>query len=317
MTVSPTLALSRSGLSARVATVAEESRAGREDPMAEQQTEAAEGSAVRVALWRAIHVQVDQPPHVLEDEIGLQLAAPDGDWRSRPDMDPAGTSWFRAAIVARARFIEDLVVERASHGVGQYVILGAGLDTFAQRRPEIGSRLRVFEVDQPGPQAWKHRRLIELGFGVPEWLRLVPVDFEAGQSLWEQLAAAGFDPGRPAVVASTGVSMYLTKDANAATLGQFAGLAPGSALTMTFLLPPELLDEAYRPGYEAAEKGANAAGTPFISFYTPEEMLELARQAGFSDVQHVAAPLLNQRYFAGRADGLKMSKGEELLVAIT
>jgi methyltransferase (TIGR00027 family) len=285
--------------------------------MADEQTEAAESSAVRVALWRAIHVQVDPPPHVLEDEIGLQLAAPDADWRSRPDMDPAGTSWFRAAIVARARFIEDLVVEHASQGVGQYVILGAGLDTFAQRRPEIGSLLRVFEVDQPGPQAWKRRRLIELGFGVPEWLKLVPVDFEAGESLWEQLAAAGFDPGLPAVVVSTGVSMYLTNEANAATLAQFAGLAPSSTLAMTFLLPPELLDDAYRPGYEAAERGARAAGTPFISFYTPDQMLELARQAGFNDVQHVSAPLLNQRYFANRTDGLHVSKGEELLIART
>jgi methyltransferase (TIGR00027 family) len=285
--------------------------------MADEQTEAAEGSAVRVALWRAIHVQVDPPPHVLEDEIGLQLAAPEGEWRSRPDMDPTGTSWFRAAIVARARFIEDLVAEQSSHGVGQYVILGAGLDTFAQRRPEIASRLVVFEVDQPGPQAWKRRRLIALGFGVPEWLRLVPVDFEAGESLWEQLSAAGFDPGRPAVVVSTGVSMYLTKEANLATLRQFAGLAPGSTLAMTFLLPPELLDDAYRPGYEAAANGARAAGTPFISFYTPDDMLGLARQAGFKDAQHVSAPLLNQRYFAGRTDGLQMSKGEELLVATT
>ena len=285
--------------------------------MADEQTEAAEGSAVRVALWRAIHVQVDPPPHVLEDEIGLQLAGPDEDWRRRPDMDPAGTSWFRAAIVARARFIEDLVAEQARQGVRQYVILGAGLDTFAQRRPEIASRLRVFEVDQPGPQAWKRRRLIELGFGVPEWLRLVPVDFEAGESLWEELAAAGFDAVRPAVVVSTGVSMYLTKEANAATLQQFAGLVTASTLAMTFLLPPELLDAATRPGYEAAERGARAAGTPFISFYTPEEMLELARNAGFKNARHMSAPILNQRYFAGRTDGLQMSKGEELLVATT
>jgi len=285
--------------------------------MADDQTGAAESSAVRVALWRAIHVQVDAPPHVLDDEIGLQLAAPEDDWRSRPDMDPAGTSWFRAAIVARARFIEDLVAERSGQGVAQYVILGAGLDSFAQRKPEVASRLLVFEVDQPGPQAWKRRRLIELGFGVPDWLRLVPVDFEAGESLWEQLAGAGFDPHQPAVVVSTGVSMYLTKDANAATLTQFAGLAPGSTVAMTFLLPPELLDDVYRPGFEAAANGARAAGTPFISFYTPDEMLELARRAGFNDVAHVSAPLLNQRYFAGRTDGLSMSKGEELLVAST
>ena len=164
---------------------------------------------------------------------------------------------------------------------GQYVILGAGLDTFAQRRPEIASRLRVFEVDQPGPQAWKRQRLIELGFGVPEWLRLVPVDFEAGDAWWERLAAAGSTPSKPAVVASTGVSMYLTKDAIAATLRQVAALAPGSTLAMTFLLPLELADPEVRPGLETAAKGARASGTPFISFFTPAEMLALAREAGF------------------------------------
>jgi methyltransferase (TIGR00027 family) len=118
-------------------------------------------------------------------------------------MDPQATSGYRAGIVARARFIEDLVTEQAGHGVAQYVILGAGLDTFAQRRPEIASRLRVFEVDQPGPQAWKRQRLIELGFDIPKWLQFVPVDFEADVSWWERLAAAGFEASRPAVVAST------------------------------------------------------------------------------------------------------------------
>src|SRR5437762_434287 len=133
-------------------------------------------------------------------------------------MDPDAMRPFRTSIVGRGRFMEDLVVEQAGHGVRQYVILGAGLDTFAQRRPEIASHLRVFEVDQPGPQAWKRQRLIELGFGIPEWLRLVPVDFEADTSWWERLAAAGFNTGQPAVVASTGVTMYLTRDAIAATL---------------------------------------------------------------------------------------------------
>jgi methyltransferase (TIGR00027 family) len=277
-----------------------------------------DSTAVRVALWRALHLEVDPPPHVLEDEIGLKLVAPDDGWRHRPDMDPHFTSRFRASIVARARFIEDMVVERAGRGVGQYVILGAGLDSFAQRRPEIASSLTVFEVDPPGPQAWKRRRLIELGFGIPEWLRLVPVDFEAGDAWWQRLAAAGFDSGQPAIVASTGVSMYLTKDAIAATLRQIAALAPGSMLAMTFLLPLELADPEVRPGLQLAEKGARASGTPFISFFTPTEMLALAREAGFREVQHVSAATLAQRYFAGRTDGFRPpNNSEELLVAMT
>jgi methyltransferase (TIGR00027 family) len=214
--------------------------------------------------------------------------------------------------------IEDLVVEQAGRSVWQHVILGAGLNTFAQRRPEIASRLLVFEVDQPGPQAWKRQRLIELGFGIPEWLRLVPVDFEAGEAWWQRLAGAGFDARQPAVVASTGVSMYLTKDAIAATLRQVAALAPASTLAMTFLLPLELADPEVRPGLQLAEKGARASGTPFISFFTPMEMLTLAREAGFREVQHLSAAILAQRYFAGRTDGLRPpNNSEELLVATT
>ena len=286
--------------------------------MAHDQTAAPDSTAVRVALWRALHVLLDPPPHVLEDEVGLELADPDDGWRSRPDMDPDGTRLFRASIVARARFIEDLVVEHAGRGVGQYVILGAGLDTFAERRPDIASRLRVFEVDQPGHQAWKRRRLAELGFGIPEWLRLVPVDFEAGESWRERLAAAGFDDGQPAIVASTGVSMYLTKEANVAALRQVASLAPGSTLATTFILPLELTDPDVRPGLEQAVKGARASGTPFISFFTPAEMLALAREAGFREVRHVSAASLAQRYFADRTDGLRPpGNSEELLVATT
>lgn len=304
--------------------------------MADETASGPDNTAVRVALWRALHVQVDPPPHVLADEIGLQLADPDADWRQRGDMHPQGTSRFRAGIVARARLVEDLVAEQADRGVGQYVILGAGLDTFAQRRPGLAARLRVFEVDQPGPQAWKRQRLAELGYGVPDWLRLVPVNFEAGNSgagdgsaggsgaegveaggsWWGQLTAAGFDPGQPAVVASTGVSMYLTRDANAATLRQIATLAPGSTLAMTFQLPLELLEPEDRPGRQAAENGARASGTPFLSFFTPPDMLALARAAGFAQARHVSADELNARYFAGRPDGLRMAR-EDFLVART
>jgi methyltransferase (TIGR00027 family) len=269
-------------------------------------------------LWRALHAQIDPPPHVFEDEIGLRLAAPADDWRHRPDMDPNFTKPFRASIVARARFVEDLVFEHVARGVGQYVILGAGLDTFAQRRPEMGGRLRVFEIDRPGAQTWKRQRLLEMGFGVSDWLRFVPVDFEAGEVWWERLTSDGFDAYRPALVASTGVSMYLSKEAISSTLRQVAALSHGSTLAMTFLLPIELADPEVRPGLERAQKGAQVSGTPFISFFTPTEMLALARGAGFREVQHVSAAFLTERYFAGRTDGLRPpTSAEELLVATT
>lgn len=286
--------------------------------MADSRTVAPDGTAVRVALWRALHVEVDAPPHVLEDTTGLQLAAPDEGWRRRPDMDPQGIRAFRASIVARSRFIEDMVVEQAARGVDQYVLLGAGLDTFAQRRPEVASRLRMFEVDKPGAQAWKRQRLVDCGYGVPDWLNLVPVDFEAGDAWGRKLAAAGFDNGRPAVVTSTGVSMYLTREAIGALLREVAALAPGSTFAMTFLLPLECAEPAYRPAMEMAAMGARASGTPFISFFMPQQMLEMARDAGFRDARHVSAAALAERYFEGRPDGLRPPfNAEELLVATT
>jgi methyltransferase (TIGR00027 family) len=213
----------------------------------------ADQTAVRVALWRAMHLLVDPPPHVLEDEIGLRLAGPPDGWRDRGDMHPEGTRTFRASVLARSRFVEDLLIERADNDVTQYVLLGAGLDTFVQRRPEVAARLQVFEIDQPGAQAWKRQRLTKLGYGIPAGLHLVGDDFETDGSWWRKLTA----------------------------------------------------------------RGARASGTPFISFFSPTGILELAREAGFAQVRHVPAAELNQRYFGGRDDGLRTSSGEELLVATT
>lgn len=277
----------------------------------------ADSIAVRVALWRALHVQLDPAPHVFEDEIGAKLAAPDEGWQHRPDMHPQGTARFRASIVARARLVEDLVADALGRGVGQYVVLGAGLDTFAQRRPELGSRMRVFEIDRQGPQDWKRRRLTELGFGVPKWLRFVPVDFEAGVSWRERLIAEGFDTTKPAIVSSLGVSVYLTKEANLDTLRQVASFAAGSTFVMSFLVPIELAAQADRPALEQSANGAKANGTPFISFFEPEDMLKLASDAGFKTVEHVSSSDLAHRYFADRADGLRPPSAEEILLAKT
>jgi len=285
--------------------------------MPDAQPAGPDSTAVRAALWRAMHVQVDPPPHVLVDEIGFQLAAPDDGWRNRPDMHPQWTRGMRAAIVARARFVEALVAEQAAHGVAQYVLLGAGLDTFAQRRPDLASRLTVFEVDRPGPQEWKRQRLVELGYDIPSFLRLVSVDFEAGASWWKQLVSAGFDPAQRAVVASTGVTMYLTREAVAANLRQLATLATGSTVAMTFLLPIDYLEPDDRRMFEWAQKGAAASGTPFATLFAPADMLALARDAGFKDARHVAGTSHAARYFAGRTDGLRPSSGEDLLIATT
>jgi len=274
---------------------------------------APDSTAVRVALWRALHVAVDRPPHVLEDTVGLRLADPGPEWRARGDMHPDGTRAFRASIVARARFLDDLVREQAAAGVDQYVILGAGLDSFAQRHPDVA--VRVFEVDQPGTQEWKRRRLTEEGFPPPDALRFVSVDFERGESWPDAVAANGFDTSRAAVVSSTGVSMYLTREATEATLGQVAALASGSVLAMTFMLPLDLTDPGERAMQERVEAAAANSGTPFISHYSPGTMSDMCRAAGFSSVRHVSPDDLTERYFSGRPDGLRPPTAEQLIVA--
>lgn len=276
-----------------------------------------DNTAVRTALWRALHVEVDAAPPVIDDTIGLELADPDPGWRERGDMHPMGTRGFRGSIVSRARFVDDLVAEQIDAGVTQIVILGAGLDTLAQRHPEHGDRAQIFEIDQPGTQTWKRGRLAAIERDIPGWLHFVPVDFESGESWWDGLLAAGFDPTLPAVVASTGVSMYLTKDATAATLRQLAELAQGSTVAMTYFLTTELTDEADRPGLEMSARGAAASGTPFVSFYEPDEINAMAIEAGFATAEHVASGTLAERYFADRSDALRPSTGEDFLVATT
>ena len=273
-----------------------------------------DNTAVRTALWRALHMQMDAKPYVLEDKIGLKLIDPPDDWQQRPDMK--FTKRLRASIVARARFIEDLIIEQSKHGISQYVILGAGLDTFAQRRPDIASKLQIYEIDQPDTLTWKQQRLIELGFGDPEYLHFVPVNFETS-SWWEQLLKAGFNANKPAVVACTGVSLYLTKDAITSTLNQIATLASGSKLAMTFYLPTELLDEEDKPMQEIAEKGARAAATPFVSFFAPNEILALAREAGFKEAKTISTKDMEQYYFTNRTDNLLPATGEVFLLATT
>jgi len=278
-----------------------------------QQMREPDNTAVRTALWRALHVQEDAEPHIVEDEIGLKLIAPPDGWQERPDMK--FTKRLRASIVARARFIEDLIIEQSKQGIDQYVILGAGLDTFAQRRPHVASTIQIFEIDQPNTLGWKQQRLTELDFGIPNYLHFVPVNFETS-SWWDELLKAGFDRSRPAVVACTGVTLYLTKEAIFATLKQLAALAPGSKLAITFYLPKELLDEDDKTLHEIGEKGAAAAGTPFVSFFEPHEILALAHEAGLKDVKTISTKDMEE-YFTNRTDNLSPASGEVFLLATT
>ncbi|MBB6238611.1 methyltransferase (TIGR00027 family) [Pedobacter sp. AK013] len=271
-------------------------------------------TAVRTALWRALHVQVDAQPHILEDEIGLKLVMPPDDWMERPDMKY--TRRLRASIVARSRFIEDLIVAQSQEGIDQYVILGAGLDTFAQRRTDVASKLQIYEIDQLDTLVWKQKRLADIGLAKPNNLHFVPVDFEVS-SWWRELLKSGFDIRKPVVIACTGVTLYLSKAAILDTLSQLAKLAPGSTLAMAFYLPVELLDEEDKAMQEIAEKGARANGTPFVSFFSPEEIVDLAHTAQFKEAETISTKDMEQLYFINRADSLSPASGEVFLLAKT
>lgn len=182
----------------------------------------------------------------------------------------------------------------------------AGLDTFAQRKPGK----QVFEIDRPETQAWKRQRLVDLGLPAPTF---VPVDFEK-QDWWEELVKAGFDPRGRSIVSSLGVSMYITKEATKETLERIAKTP--ATLILSFIVPMDLVEESERPMFEIAQKGTRASGTPMIAFYAPDQMLALAREAGFGKVEHVSGADLARLYFADRPDGLRPPlMGESLVVA--
>jgi len=275
-----------------------------------------DNTAIRVALWRALHVQFDPAPHLLNDEVGYNLIAPDESWRDRPDMHPQGTAPFRASIIARAKYIEDFVLEKnRANLINQYVILGAGLDTFAQRYEVNG--LQVYEIEKSETQKWKINKLLEKGYKIPSWLKFVSVNFEDQNSWVDQLVKAGFNQQKPSIVTSIGVSMYLTREAILKTLTAMAKLHTGSVFLMTFMLPLEMVDHQDKPGYEMSLKGAARSGTPFISFFTPVEMMSLVKPLGFKKMTTIATSDMFPDYFLTRPDGLRPSTGEILLIAET
>ncbi|MFD1630290.1 class I SAM-dependent methyltransferase [Pseudopedobacter beijingensis] len=272
-------------------------------------------TAVRTALWRALHLQADPLPHILEDAIGIKLVSPEKDWEKQPDMDPDFTRRVRLAIVTRARFMDDLATTHFRAGINQYIILGSGLDTFAQRRSQQLDGLQIFEIDHPDTLTWKEQRLKELGYTIPPSLHFVPVNFEEQKSWLKALEKSGFDSTQPAFIACTGVSMYLTQEAILDTLKQISRLASGSKLVMTFMLPFNLISKTDQPLQQISIDGAKKSGTPFISFFSPEEAIDLANSCHLKEIQIATYEDLENIYFIDRSDNLSPADGEIFLMA--
>ena len=255
------------------------------------------------AVARAVHRE-ESEPWVLDDYLALGLAGREGlalRERLEAELPAPFVVAFSRWVCVRARFAEDIVERAASSGVGQYVMLGAGLDSFAYRRRDLLDRLRVFEAGHPAAQRWKRRRLAGLGVGSPGGLVFAPVDVER-QTLREGLERAGFDFGQLAVFSWVGVTMYLTLDAISATLATMAGCRAGSRVVLTYNQPPAVLGGTTAQIAAAFAGIAAEMGEPFVSRFLPGQIDQLLRGHGFGEIAGFGPDQARAAYFQGRTD---------------
>ncbi len=272
-------------------------------------------TAQRVAIRRAAHQILDQPK-VLDDPIALRIIGAES--ASELQADPQSLErtplarYLRAFMAVRSRFAEDELVHAVERGARQYVVLGAGLDTFAYRNPYPA--LRVFEVDHPVTQAWKRERLEEADIPIPGALTFAPVNFE-NQTLSEGLRQSGFRFEEPAFFSWLGVTPYLTRDAIESTLQFVAARPAGSGIVFDYALSPSLLSRSELWVFDALAKRVAAAGEPFQTFFDPPALTADLKAKGFVQVEDLDGNTLNERYFQGRTDGLRVGSLAHMMAA--
>jgi methyltransferase (TIGR00027 family) len=261
-------------------------------------------TALRVALRRAAHQLYDAKPLVLDDPIAIPIlgnAYAEELHRTPTRPDRPFSIALRAFLVARSRYAEDKLARAVSEGVMQYVLLGAGLDTFAHRNPY--PHLRVFEVDHPATQQWK-RELLETGdLPTPANLTYVPVDFER-QSLPEQLHSAGFNPLNATLFAWLGVVPYLTLEAFRSTISFIAAQPHGTGVVLDYVQPRSALPFLEKLAHDSLAARVKLAGEPFRLFFTPAEIA--AELTAFRNCEDLGSDEINTRYFSNRTDNLKV-----------
>jgi methyltransferase (TIGR00027 family) len=260
-------------------------------------------TALSVALRRAAH-QLHDSPVVFDDPLAVAILGETyaEELRRTPlRLDKPFSIALRAFLVARSRYAEDNLRRAVGSGVDQYVLLGAGLDTFAYRNPY--ARLRVFEVDHPATQQWKRELLQRNRIAIPESIAYTPVDFES-QSLTTQLRDAGFNHQAPAFFSWLGVVPYLTLEAFRATLSFISDQPAGSGLTLDYGQPREVLPLLERLAHDSLASRVEKSGEPFRLFFTPTEIA--AELSSFRSLEDLGAPEINARYFYGRTDQLRM-----------
>ena len=262
-------------------------------------------TAQRVALRRAAHQLLDSPK-VLDDPLALAIVGQEaaGSLASeRGKMHFPVAKYFRAFLVARSRFAEDELSQAVERGVHQYVVLGAGLDTFAYRNPYAG--LRVFEVDHPATQEWKRQRLTAGGIPIPESVTFAPVDFER-QTMEEGLRLAGFRTGEAAFFSWLGVTPYLVPETVLATFRLILGMCAENGVAFDYAVPRSSLRLLGRIAFDALAARVAAAGEPFRGFFEPQRLGEALHGMGYRHVEDLDTERINARYFSGRTDGLRV-----------
>ncbi len=265
-------------------------------------------------MHRALHQWIDRPL-VFEDPFAVRIIGreAEAELRDGQSWHGRGSPGLRAFLVARSRFTEATLAEAVARGVGQYVLLGAGLDTFAYRNPFPD--LKVFEIDHPATQGWKRERLAEVGMSLPANVVFAAADFER-ETLRDVFARAGFDFTRPGVVAWLGVVPYLTREAVMAVLGfVVANLKPGSEIVFDYPGAVEGQPHESRAAFAALAARVAAAGEPFLTTFEPEALASELRALGFREIVDLDSPALTARYFDARSDGLAVRGLGHLLKA--
>jgi methyltransferase (TIGR00027 family) len=266
-------------------------------------------TAIATAIHRAAHFLIDDPPKILADTFARAFAGLASDNELLAAIDSFAFPDFvahRTFFALRNRYAEDQLAAAVASGTLQYVILGAGLDSFAYRCPNALRELQIFEVDHPSTQAWKRARLAKLGIEAPATLRFVPIDFECG-TLTAGLDAGGVDRKAKAFFSWLGVTQYLTRDAVLKALREIASATvAGSEVVATFIVPASVLNRAESELLAATSARTASVGEPWLSFFEPQEMIAVMEQAGFVDVSCFGPDDAARTYLADRRDGLRI-----------
>jgi methyltransferase (TIGR00027 family) len=274
-------------------------------------------TAQRVAIRRAAHLLLDDPK-IFDDPVALRIVGRESALALQADPQQFETTplspYLRAFVAARSRYTEDELTLGVRRGVCQYVILGAGLDTFAYRNPYPQGVLHVFEVDHPTMQTWKRARLEEVGITLPGDLTFAPVDFEM-QTLAEGLLGTGYDSGKCTFFSWLGVTEYLTAEAVMTTLRFIASAPVGSGVVFDYMLSPSLLTPAQRSRFDALAQRVASAGEPWQAFFDPALLTRELQAMGFRYVEDNGPEEINARYFKDRKDGLRVGSLSHLMKA--